>query len=144
MLERRTRYAAVLLLVLAALTAGCQVTLFAGDYYQPDPGQIIFGSDLDPSSSMVLNPTSSMALEGDMAFVGFFPRHVTGTVYMEVTRDGGPPEVAGNGYTFSSPGNFYAGKWHLSDFPGLGRYLFRIVLEDEVLAEGTLDLTAPD
>jgi hypothetical protein len=125
----------------AIFILACSVNVSVGDYYGPDPGQILFGRALDMSNTMVSDPATTMAQDGDMAFVGLFERHVTGTVHMEVVKDSEPARGAGS-FTFTAPGNFWSGKWHLSDFPGPGHCQIRMVLDSEVLAEGTLDLTA--
>ena len=126
-----------LLLLLA--TAGCTVSVYT--FCQPGAGEIVFGSELDASRTKLRSCSATFKQEGDFAFVGIFPRHITGTVTMEVTKDDEPPRTAGDGYTFSDPGNFYSGQWHLSDFPGPGHYVITMKLESEVLARGEFELT---
>jgi len=129
----------VLTMLLTVGAAGCNVSGYT--FCQPGEGEIVFGLELDPSLTKVRSCAATFKQEGDFAFVGIFPRHVTGNITMEVTKDDEAPRTAGGTYTFTEPGNFYSGKWHLSDFPGPGHYLITMKLDSEVLARGEFDLT---
>jgi hypothetical protein len=134
----RHRAGPVVVVALVALLLGsCSVSL--STFCQPDPGEIVFGLDL-ASNTSVGGCLDTFKREGDFAFVGIFPRHVTGLVALDVIKNGEPPRRAG-GLSFDEPGNYYSGRWHLSDFPGPGHYVLEMKLDSEVLAVGEFDLT---
>jgi hypothetical protein len=143
------RSAPLLILLLVTSIAGCTGQFFVGDYYQPEPGEMVFGTDLDPSRSMVSNPSKSMPFEGEVAFVGWFPRIVTGTIRIDILKilvpgEPGEPFGSAGSFTAEDPGiNYLSGEWQVSDFGSTGHYLVQMVLDSEVLAQGTLDLTTP-
>lgn len=122
-----------------ALISGCGVGVTS--FCKPDPGEIVFGNDRQASNDALGSCSKTFKQEGDFAFVGLFPREVTGTVAMEVVKDAEPPRRAGSGFSFDQPGDFWSGLWHLSDLPGPGHYVVRMVLGTEVLATGEFDLT---
>lgn len=124
----------------AWLVGACGIQLNVQSFCQPDPGEIVFGLNLDTTNTRLVRCAASFKREGDFAFVGVFPRHVTGTVVLGVAKDGGAV-VRGGEYNFSSPGNFYAGQWHLSDFPGPGNYVLTMTFNGETLATGAFTLT---
>jgi len=123
--------------LLPIVLAACGLSV--SSFCQPSPGEIVFGLELANNTS-VTSCSRSFKQDGDFAFVGIFPRHVTGFVAMEVVKDTDPSRRAG-GYEFTAPGNYFSGKWHLSDLPGPGHYVFRMTLDSEVLATGEFDLT---
>jgi hypothetical protein len=114
--------------------------LSVSTYCKPDPGQIEFGRDLDASNQALQDCSASFKQVGDFAFVGFFADHVTGSVDLEVSKDGSSPTKVGS-YTFSTPGNYYGGRWHLSDFPGPGIYVLSMTRGGATLATGQFTLT---
>lgn len=127
-------------LALSLWLAACNGNVKLVGVCQPDPGQIEFGRDLGTTDITLADCSDSFKDEGDFAFVGIFPKHVTGSVVMQVTKDGGSARTSG-GYVFSAPGNFYSGRWHLIDFPGPGSYELAMTLDGVVLATGHFTLT---
>jgi len=130
------RLSAISILATVALACSVSVQSFA----RPEPGQIVFGTGHDSTFTMVSGPANTFKQEGDFEFVGIFPHHVTGMVRMEVVKNDEPVRRAGS-FTFTTPGNYWWGAWHLSDFPGPGHYLLRMTLDSESLAVGEFDLT---
>jgi hypothetical protein len=135
----------VAVVLLTALIAACSISVSVGgpgeNYYRPDPGQIIFGTDLDSTYQLVKDKLTSIKQEGKVAFDATWSAVVTGRLSMTVFRDGGP--VAGMGGVDCNNGcTWFSGKYNLSDFPGTGHYAFTLLSPSgEQLATGALDIT---
>jgi hypothetical protein len=123
---------------------GCSVTITANgpgeDFYRPDPGQIIFGTDLDPTFMYVKDKLTTIKQgDGKLAFVGSWSDMISGQMTIMMSIDGAPAKPAG-GFDYKTPGNWFSGKYNLSELPGPGHYAVSYVQGDKTLAAGEFDL----
>jgi hypothetical protein len=133
--------AAGVAVTLLGCTVSVSVNAPGANWYRADPGQIIFGSDLDPTFQFVSDKTTSIRQEGKVAFVGTLPRMITGQIDMTIAKDGGEARSSGS-FPFTNATNWVSGKYNLSDFSP-GHYVFTMMFQSEALATGELDVTAP-
>jgi hypothetical protein len=138
-LYRRGAILAASSLAVATLFGCVPASIGVGDFYQPRAGEVVFGRSLDLSRTMVgdLITKASKSDGGEVAFASMFSELISGDVHIAVSVDGEAPVVAGQPYTFSSPGSFYSGTLSLKDLP-TGALDVRIVQGRTTLAQGFL------
>jgi hypothetical protein len=142
-MARRLASIVLLGIVLSACTVTFTRTGDSTDYYRPDPGVILFGTGLDPTFTMVKNPTTTIGLteDGKMSFAGVFPRGVTGEVRLRITKDGGSLFDVPLSSSDAGEVGWYSGKYFFKDLSGPGHYVFSMVQGSELLATGAVDIT---
>jgi hypothetical protein len=131
------RIVLVALAIAGAMLQGC--TLSAQTFCQPDPGGIVFGLERDEGPPRVSGCAGEFPPSTEIAFLGVFAGPVSGTVVLELTKNGGAPSRAG-GFVFSSPGDYLSGKLQPTDVQGPGHYVVRMLLDLDVLASGDFDI----
>jgi hypothetical protein len=136
------RLVLVWLVAWSAVSCGLPVTIKPPDgYTEAAPGQIIFGTDLQPSGHWpyVKDRYTSVAPSGDgtVAFAAAFSKPVTGVFDMTVSKEGVPTHKPQFTVTGSIP--FFTGKYKLSALP-VGHYVFTMTQGSETLATGELDV----
>ena len=129
------------MVILVALPmAACSVPVKELTYSRPAPGQILFGTDLDPATAtMVGGQTTALRWFDTIALAASFPRPVTGTVEVRIAKDGGPARVADT-VTLVTPFDTFSDKFHPEYLDGPAHYVFTIVLGSTTLATGEVDM----
>jgi hypothetical protein len=112
--------------VVGLVLAACSVSVTVGgppeNYYWAEPGQVIFGTDLDSSFQFVKDKLTTIRDAEKVSFLGGFDQFVTGRVQLTMSKDGAPPASTG-GIDCQNPCNYVSGKYNLVDLPGPGDYL---------------------
>ena len=144
---RAGRVALVLVIIgfVAALGLGVTVLgnvhFYGGIFVKPDPGTILFGSDLAPGNEMVINPTTTAGPGDTLVLVGVFTRAASGDLLIEAQRGTDPAEQLGTFQAAQSVNYLYITDLRIATLGGPGHYVFRIRSGSEVLAQGALDVT---